>query len=148
MSEHGLHDPEIRAGEDQENGEAELQSTEMEARWIAWHVGVLLREGRLPTREDPKGRPITPSDIAVLLRSPSGRDEIFAREFHVSAASSSLALSATTGCLAIAMLVVGAIGEGWPRKATSCRRSCSTGASSRSSSRPTPTRWSSRWPSP
>ena len=43
---------------------------------------------------------------------------IFAREFHVSAASSSLALSATTGCLAIAMIVVGAIGEGWPRKAT------------------------------
>ena len=41
---------------------------------------------------------------------------IFTREFHISAATSSLALSLTTACLAVSMLVVGAIGEGWSRK--------------------------------
>jgi len=41
---------------------------------------------------------------------------IFTQEFHVSAATSSLALSLTTACLAVSMLVVGAIGEGWTRK--------------------------------
>ena len=41
---------------------------------------------------------------------------IFTQEFHVSAATSSLALSLTTACLAVSMLVVGAVGEGWSRK--------------------------------
>jgi YNFM family putative membrane transporter len=41
---------------------------------------------------------------------------IFTREFHVNAATSSLALSVTTGCLAVSMLVVGAVAEGWSRK--------------------------------
>ena len=41
---------------------------------------------------------------------------IFAEEFHISAAASSLALSLTTGCLAMSMLVVGAVAEGWSRK--------------------------------
>ena len=41
---------------------------------------------------------------------------IFTREFHVDAATSSLALSVTTGCLAFAMLVIGAVAEGWSRK--------------------------------
>ena len=41
---------------------------------------------------------------------------IFSEEFHISAAASSLALSLTTGCLAFAMLVVGAVAEGWSRK--------------------------------
>jgi len=41
---------------------------------------------------------------------------IFTREFHVDAATSSLALSVTTGCLAVSMLVVGAVAEGWSRK--------------------------------
>ena len=41
---------------------------------------------------------------------------IFAEEFHISAAASSLALSLTTGCLAASMLVVGAVTEGWSRK--------------------------------
>lgn len=41
---------------------------------------------------------------------------IFAEEFHISAAASSLALSLTTGCLAMSMLVVGAMTEGWSRK--------------------------------
>ena len=41
---------------------------------------------------------------------------IFTQEFHVTAATSSLALSLTTACLAVSMLVVGAIGEGWARK--------------------------------
>ena len=41
---------------------------------------------------------------------------IFTREFQISAATSSLALSLTTACLAVSMLVVGAIGEGWARK--------------------------------
>jgi len=41
---------------------------------------------------------------------------IFTREFHISAATSSLALSLTTGCLAISMLAIGAVAEGWSRK--------------------------------
>jgi YNFM family putative membrane transporter len=41
---------------------------------------------------------------------------VFAREFHVSPTTSSLALSLTTACLAMSMLVIGAIGEGWSRK--------------------------------
>jgi len=41
---------------------------------------------------------------------------IFTREFHVNAATSSLALSVTTACLAVSMLVVGAVAEGWSRK--------------------------------
>ena len=41
---------------------------------------------------------------------------IFAGEFHINAAASSLALSLTTGCLAMSMLVVGAVAEGWSRK--------------------------------
>jgi len=41
---------------------------------------------------------------------------IFTHEFHVSAAASSLALSLTTGCLAVSMLVIGAVAEGWSRK--------------------------------
>ncbi len=40
----------------------------------------------------------------------------FAREFQVSAATSSLAVSLTNGCLAVAMLVVGALSETWGRK--------------------------------
>ncbi len=41
---------------------------------------------------------------------------IFTHEFHISAAASSLALSLTTGCLAVSMLVIGAVAEGWSRK--------------------------------
>ena len=41
---------------------------------------------------------------------------IFTEEFHISAAASSLALSLTTGCLALSMLVIGAVAEGWSRK--------------------------------
>ena len=41
---------------------------------------------------------------------------IFTREFHVNAATSSLALSMTTACLAVSMLVIGAVAEGWSRK--------------------------------
>lgn len=40
----------------------------------------------------------------------------FAREFHVSPASSSLALSLTTILLAVAMLLVGSVSEAWGRK--------------------------------
>ncbi len=40
----------------------------------------------------------------------------FTREFGLSAASSSLAVSVTTGCLAAAMIVLGALSEGWGRK--------------------------------
>jgi YNFM family putative membrane transporter len=41
---------------------------------------------------------------------------IFTTEFHISAATSSLALSLTTACLAVSMLVIGALAEGWSRK--------------------------------
>jgi YNFM family putative membrane transporter len=40
----------------------------------------------------------------------------FAREFALTPAASSLAVSLTTGCLALAMLVVGALSETWGRK--------------------------------
>lgn len=40
----------------------------------------------------------------------------FASEFGVSAATSSLAVSLTTGCLATALLVTGALSESWGRK--------------------------------
>ena len=41
---------------------------------------------------------------------------VFSREFHVSAAVSSLSLSLTTGFLAVAMLVAGSLSEVWGRK--------------------------------
>ena len=41
---------------------------------------------------------------------------IFTREFHINAATSSLALSLTTAFLALSMLVIGAVAEGWSRK--------------------------------
>ncbi len=41
---------------------------------------------------------------------------IFTQEFHISAPASSLAMSLTTGCLALSMLVIGAVAEGWSRK--------------------------------
>ena len=41
---------------------------------------------------------------------------VFTREFHVSAATSSLALSLTTACLAVSMLAIGALAEGLSRK--------------------------------
>lgn len=40
----------------------------------------------------------------------------FSREFHVSAAVSSLSLSLSTGLLAVAMLVAGSLSEVWGRK--------------------------------
>lgn len=41
----------------------------------------------------------------------------FSKDFHVSAATSALSLSLTTGVLAFAMLVAGAISDAWGRKA-------------------------------
>ena len=41
---------------------------------------------------------------------------LFAHEFHVSAASSSLCISLTTGCLAIFLLFAGGLSEAWGRK--------------------------------
>ncbi len=41
---------------------------------------------------------------------------LFAREFHISAADSSLSISLTTGCLAISMLLAGGLSEAWGRK--------------------------------
>src|ERR1700751_3096142 len=41
---------------------------------------------------------------------------LFAREFHVNAASSSLSISLTTGCLALSMLFAGGLSEAWGRK--------------------------------
>jgi MFS transporter, YNFM family, putative membrane transport protein len=41
---------------------------------------------------------------------------LFVEEFHVTAATSSLAISLTTGFLASALLVTGALSEGWGRK--------------------------------
>ncbi|MGE0407095.1 MAG: MFS transporter [Candidatus Korobacteraceae bacterium] len=41
---------------------------------------------------------------------------VFSREFRVSAAASSLALSATTGLLAVGLLVAGSLSEAWGRR--------------------------------
>ena len=41
---------------------------------------------------------------------------LFSRQFHVSAAGASLALSLTTGLLAVSMLVAGVLSEAWGRK--------------------------------
>ena len=41
---------------------------------------------------------------------------LFAHEFHVGAAESSLSISLTTGCLAISMLLAGGLSEAWGRK--------------------------------
>ena len=41
---------------------------------------------------------------------------LFSRDFHVSAADSSLCISLTTGCLAVSMLVAGGLSEAWGRK--------------------------------
>jgi MFS transporter, YNFM family, putative membrane transport protein len=41
---------------------------------------------------------------------------LFSREFHVSAADSSLSISLTTGCLAVSMLLAGGFSEAWGRK--------------------------------
>lgn len=41
---------------------------------------------------------------------------LFSRDFHVSAADSSLSISLTTGALAISMLVAGGLSEAWGRK--------------------------------
>ncbi len=41
---------------------------------------------------------------------------LFALEFHVSAAQSSLAISLTTGCLAVSLLLAGGLSEAWGRK--------------------------------
>ena len=41
---------------------------------------------------------------------------VFAHEFAISPTTSSLAMSVTTGCLSISMLVVSAVAERWPRK--------------------------------
>ena len=45
---------------------------------------------------------------------------IFTHEFQINAATSSLALSITTACLAVSMLVIGAVAEGWSRKPLMC----------------------------
>jgi YNFM family putative membrane transporter len=41
---------------------------------------------------------------------------LFAQEFHISAATSSLSISLTTGCLAVSMLFAGGLSEAWCRK--------------------------------
>ncbi|HEX4748556.1 MAG TPA: MFS transporter [Bryobacteraceae bacterium] len=41
---------------------------------------------------------------------------LFAREFHISAADSSLSISVTTGSLAVSMLFAGGLSEAWGRK--------------------------------
>lgn len=41
---------------------------------------------------------------------------LFAQEFHINAAASSLSISLTTGCLAISMLFAGGLSEAWGRK--------------------------------
>jgi ATP-dependent helicase/nuclease subunit A len=69
---------------DGENGEwADLEESAREARLIALHLKNLEKSGH-PIWDDKREifRAVKLSDMAVLLRSPSGKAEIFAKEFE------------------------------------------------------------------
>ena len=68
---------------DEDNALADLGETEKEARMLAFRLRELHSSGHLIWDDAEKVfRPAEWRDIAVLLRSPSGRAEIFARQFE------------------------------------------------------------------
>jgi ATP-dependent helicase/nuclease subunit A len=69
---------------DDEGGEpAGLDDAQREARLVAWRLKELIAAGlQIFDEEQKTPRPVAWRDVAILLRSPSGRSEIFAREFE------------------------------------------------------------------
>ncbi len=67
-----------------ENAElANLDETQREARLVAWRLRQLVAEGHeIFDGEKKISRPVEWRDMAILLRSPRGRSEIFAKEFE------------------------------------------------------------------
>ena len=72
---------ELRGGEDGSAGN--LDDTQREARMVAWRLKQLLGE-RLEVFDSEQKvlRPVKWRDMAILLRSPRGRSEVFAKEFE------------------------------------------------------------------
>jgi len=70
-------------GDDDAGELAALDDTQREARLVAWRVQQLVA-GRHPIFDSAQNRfrPVLWRDIAILLRSPRGRSEIFAKEFE------------------------------------------------------------------
>jgi len=60
---------------------ADLEESEKEARMLALHLRRLKEDGRR-IMDDGALRPVGWSDMAVLLRSPAGKAEIFAKQFE------------------------------------------------------------------
>jgi ATP-dependent helicase/nuclease subunit A len=71
-------------GRDDESAElANLDETQREARLVAWRLRQLVAEGHeIFDGEKKMSRPVEWRDMAILLRSPRGRSEIFAKEFE------------------------------------------------------------------
>ena len=68
---------------DERNAAEDLSSAEREARLVAWRLRELKDSGFLIwDKELAVERPVDWRDMAVLLRSPRGRTEAFAKEFH------------------------------------------------------------------
>ncbi|HEX4349810.1 MAG TPA: 3'-5' exonuclease, partial [Verrucomicrobiae bacterium] len=67
-----------------ENAElASLDETQREARLVAWRLRKLVAKGyEIFDGEKKVSRPVEWRDMAILLRSPRGRSEIFAKEFE------------------------------------------------------------------
>jgi ATP-dependent helicase/nuclease subunit A len=69
--------------EDESSQLAGLDDTQREARLVAWRLQQLVASGHVIFDDDKKvSRPVAWRDIAILLRSPRGRSEIFAKEFE------------------------------------------------------------------
>jgi ATP-dependent helicase/nuclease subunit A len=73
-----------QAGPDDEGAPlANLADTQCEARLVAWRLKQLVDGGQEIFDADAKlFRPVKWGDIAILLRSPRGRSEIYAKEFE------------------------------------------------------------------
>lgn len=53
------------------------KKTEVEARYVAARISRILRENTVTDEETKQLRPARPSDVAILLRSPKGKAELF-----------------------------------------------------------------------
>lgn len=66
------------SGSDEEDEESPAKP-EVEARYVAFRISRLLREGEVTDGQTKCLRPVRPDDIAILLRSPKGKAEVFAK---------------------------------------------------------------------
>ncbi len=67
-----FHKEKSAADDDEEGGQAERETTDPEPLWVADEIERLLQGGRLAN-----GKPIEPSDIAILLRSTKSRAALY-----------------------------------------------------------------------